>query len=74
VEATSHARKNPAPNSFWFFEADLIRRYDLPDMQHDTLFDRLRRFFNELYDLAEVSRSEVLTEEHVRKNDIPPRV
>jgi hypothetical protein len=45
-----------------------------PDIQHDTLFDRLRRFFNELYDLAEVSRSEVLTEEHVRKNDIPPRV
>jgi hypothetical protein len=54
-------------------EAALVRRYDLQDIQRATLFDRLRRFFDELYDLAEVSRSEVLTDERVSKNDIPPR-
>jgi hypothetical protein len=45
----------------------------LPDIQRVTLFDGQRRFFDELYDLAEVSRSEVLTDEHVSKSDIPPR-
>jgi hypothetical protein len=54
-------------------EADLVRRYDLQDTQRATLFDTLRQFFDELYDLAEISRSEVLTDEHVSKNDIPPR-
>jgi hypothetical protein len=54
-------------------EASLVRRYDFPDIKHEVLLGILRRFFNELYDLAECSRSDVLTDEIVRKNDIPPR-
>jgi hypothetical protein len=54
-------------------EASLVRRYELRNAQHAALFDVLRQFFNEFYDLAECSRSEILTEEYVRRNDIPPR-
>jgi hypothetical protein len=54
-------------------EASLVRRYELRDMQRAALFNILRQFFDEFYDLAECSRSEVLTDEYVRKNDIPPR-
>ncbi|MGB6541214.1 MAG: hypothetical protein WBF03_10105 [Xanthobacteraceae bacterium] len=54
-------------------EASLVRRYDLQDSQHGALLDVLRQFLDEFYDLAECSRSYVLTEEHVRSFDIPPR-
>jgi hypothetical protein len=54
-------------------EASLVRRYDLLDTQRAALFDILRQFFDELYDVAECSRSDILTDEHVRRNDIPPR-
>jgi hypothetical protein len=54
-------------------EANLVRRYDLPDIRRATLFGELRRFFEEVYDLAEISRSEVLTNEHVSRYDIAPR-
>ena len=54
-------------------EASLVRRYELRNAQHAALFDVLRQFFNEFYDLAECSRSEILTDEYVRRNDIPPR-
>jgi len=54
-------------------EESLVRRYDLQDTQRGALLDILRQFLEELYDLAECSRSDVLTDEHVGKNDIPPR-
>jgi hypothetical protein len=54
-------------------EESLVRRYDLQDTQRAALLDILRQFFDELYDLAECSRADVLTDEHVRKNDIPSR-
>lgn len=54
-------------------EESLVRRYDLQDTQSAGLFDVLRRFFEELYDLAELSRSDVLTDEYVGRNGIPPR-
>jgi len=54
-------------------EASLVRRYELSDVQQAALFNILRQFFEEFYDLAECSRSEILTDEHVRRNDIPPR-
>jgi hypothetical protein len=56
-----------------FREDALVRRYDLQDTQHPTLLDILRQFFEDLYDLAECSRSDLLTDEHVSKNEIPPR-
>jgi hypothetical protein len=56
-----------------FREASLVRRYTLRDTKWTTRADVLRQFFDELYDLAECSRSEVLTDEYVRLNDIPPR-
>ncbi len=56
-----------------FREASLVRRYTLRDTKRAMLLDILRQFFDELYDLAECSRSEVLTDEYVRLNDIPPR-
>ena len=52
-------------------EWSLVRRYELRDVQRAALFNILRQFFNEFYDLAECSRSDVLTDEYVRKNDIP---
>jgi hypothetical protein len=54
-------------------ESSLVRRYELRDDRIETQQDRLRLFFDEIYDLAECSRSEVLTDEHVRINGIPPR-
>jgi hypothetical protein len=54
-------------------EEALVRRFDLEDTQHAALFEVLRQFLDELYDLAECSRSEVLTDEIVARNSIPPR-
>ena len=51
----------------------LVRRYDLAKTDRAAQREILREFFDELYDLAEVSRSEVLTNEHVHANDIPRR-
>jgi len=56
-----------------FREDALVRRYDLQDTEGPALLDILRQFFDELYDLAECSRSDVLTDEYVSKNEIPPR-
>ena len=55
-------------------ERSLVRRYELPDARQATLFNILRQFFEEFYDLAECTRSDVLTDEHIRKNAIPPRL
>jgi hypothetical protein len=54
-------------------ESSLVRRFDLADTQDATVFGALRQFFEELYDIAECSRADVLTDEYVRKNDIPSR-
>jgi hypothetical protein len=54
-------------------EASLIRQFDLQDTRRPALLDILRQFFDELYDVAECSRSDILTDEHVSRNDIPPR-
>lgn len=54
-------------------EPSLVRRYELPDSNRKTLYDALRDFFNELYDLAECSRPDILRDEYIRKNDLPER-
>jgi hypothetical protein len=54
-------------------QPSLIRRYELPDASRETLYGVLRQFFDELYDLAECSRPDVLTDEHIRRNDLPER-
>ena len=51
----------------------LVRRYDLTKTDSAAQREILRDFFDELYDLAEVSRSKILTDEHVHANDIPRR-
>ena len=51
----------------------LVRRYDVATTDRAGQHEILRDFFDELYDLAEVSRSEILTDEHVHANDIPRR-
>jgi hypothetical protein len=51
----------------------LIRRFELQGVTRAELDDVLRQFFNELYDIAECSRPEVLTDEHTRRNDLPQR-
>lgn len=51
----------------------LIRRFELRGATQEELYDELRHFFDELYDLAECSRSEILTDEHIRRNDLPGR-
>jgi hypothetical protein len=54
-------------------ETSLVRRYELADTEPAALFDILRDFFNEFYDLAECTRSEILSDQHVSKNCIAPR-
>ena len=54
-------------------DASLVRRYDLATTDRAAQREILRDFFDELYDLAEVSRSEILTDAHVHANDIPRR-
>jgi len=56
-----------------FREARLVRRYTLRETKRAMLLDVLRQFLDELYDLSECSRSDVLKDEHVRINNIPPR-
>jgi hypothetical protein len=51
----------------------LVRRYDVAKTDRAAQQEILRDFFDELYDLAEVSRSEILTDEHVHANGIPRR-
>ena len=54
-------------------EDALLRQYELADTRPTTLMDRLRQFLDELYDLAECRRSEVLTDSIVKVNMLPPR-
>jgi hypothetical protein len=64
----------PSGNYYGPFQEDsLVRRYDLESSSEPAILDILRHFFNKLYDLAECSRADVLTDEHVTKNNIPPR-
>jgi hypothetical protein len=49
------------------------KRYVLEDVHPHQISDVLRQFFDEFYDLAACSRSEVLTDAHVTANQIPPR-
>jgi hypothetical protein len=56
-----------------FREDSLIRRYELADASQETALDTLGAFLEELYDLAECRRSEVLSDEQVRLNKIPRR-
>ncbi len=51
----------------------LVRSYELAKTDRAAQREILRDFFDELYDLAEVSRSEILTDAHVQANDIPRR-
>jgi len=51
----------------------LVRRYDLIKTDSAAQREILREFFDELYDLAEISRSDILTDAHVQANDIPRR-
>lgn len=49
------------------------KRYVLTDVRPHHLSDILRQFFDEFYDLAACSRSEVLTDAHVAANQLPAR-
>ena len=64
------------PSGYYYgpiYDDLLVRRYDLTKTDSVAQREILREFFDDLYDLAEVSRSEILTDEHVRANDIPRR-
>jgi hypothetical protein len=54
-------------------ENSLVRGYQLAKTDCATQREILREFFEELYDLAEVSRVQILTDQHVQANDIPRR-
>ena len=54
-------------------DESLDRRYELFKTDRAAQGEILREFFDDLYDLAEVSRSEILTDQHVQANDIPRR-
>lgn len=49
----------------------LVRRYELVKTDRAAQREILREFFDDLYDLAELSRSEILTDQHVQASDIP---
>jgi hypothetical protein len=51
----------------------IIRRYELHDTRRESLHGVLRQFFNELYDLAECSRADLLTDQHISQHDLPGR-
>ena len=54
-------------------QVSLVRDYELQDASREAIDGALRRFFNELYDLADISRQDILTDDYVRKNDLPER-
>jgi hypothetical protein len=47
--------------------------YSLTEISDHAIKQLLRRYFIELYDLATCDRAEVLTDDHVIANDLPPR-
>jgi hypothetical protein len=51
----------------------LVRRYELQEASDNEIHEVLREFFDELYDLTECSRSDILTDEHIRLNGLPER-
>ena len=54
-------------------EPFIIRRFEIPDINRTTVVGVLRQYFDDLYDLAECSRDQLLTDEIVAKKNIPPR-
>jgi hypothetical protein len=55
-----------------FHEEVLVRRHELHDVKHELLYEVLRRFLEELYDLAGCVRSDVVTNELSKQYKIPP--
>jgi hypothetical protein len=49
------------------------KRYQLSDVSNNGIMEVLRQYFIELYDLAESTRADVLTDVHVADNDLPSR-
>jgi len=54
-------------------DQQLVRRYELQEAADHEVSEVLRQFFDELYDLVECSRSDMLTDEHIRLNSLPER-
>jgi hypothetical protein len=48
----------------------LVRRYELPNMSMQAAEGVLRQYFDELYDLAECSRDEILTDAFVKEHGL----
>ena len=55
-----------------FRVAELIREYEVPDGNRETILDLLRQYFDEVYDHAECVRSKILSDEFVRSQGLPP--
>lgn len=56
-----------------FMKPHIQKRYSLTGISDDEIKMVLRNYFVELYDLAACNRAEVLTDNHVTANDLPPR-
>lgn len=56
-----------------FMQPYIQKRYSLTKISDDEIKMVLRNYFVELYDLAACNRAEVLTDNHVTANDLPPR-
>jgi hypothetical protein len=55
-----------------FHEEILVHRYELHDVKRELLYEVLRRFLEELYDLAGCVRSDVVTIDLSKQYKITP--
>jgi hypothetical protein len=54
-------------------EPYITKRYSLSETSDHAIKELLRNYFREFYDLATCDRAEVITDDHVSGNDLPPR-
>jgi hypothetical protein len=54
-------------------EPYITKRYSLSETSDRAIKELLRNYFREFYDLATCDRAEVITDDHVSGNDLPPR-
>lgn len=56
-----------------YMQSHIRKRYPLTETSDDAIKQLLREYFTEFYDLAACNRAEVLTDNHIAANELPPR-
>jgi hypothetical protein len=61
------------PNHGPIMKKSIQRRYSITDIAGDAVKSILRSYFSDLYDLVARERAEVITDDLIKANNLPPR-